>query len=456
MSLKAGVSRVCITPPMDIPLGGTFVRPFPRFVHDDLWARCLFLENDGTRIAIVTTDLLGMRYDLVDKVIARLKRSIGLRPDELVLHCTHCHSGPDVTAIIHEPLDHPYMDELAGSLARMVREAASNLQPATAGWAMGKLEGICTNRRIRVADGKVRMNWEAIPEEEIIGRGPIDPDLGVLRVDDAGGKPLAALIHYTCHPAIISPAPEQISADFPGIVSRMVERLWGDGITALYMNGAFGNINHIMRPSESDAMTAGVTVGHPFEEAERVGQPIAYQALQLLPGIETADQPLGLASRWFPVANRRPPVENAVEAKVAHVKEQMRIESAMTRGDDKAVAEMRINLTYMEHWARMWETMSDESELRLSAFRIGGLGVACIPGEPFVEIGFAIKEGSPFEKTWVFANTNGYGGYMPTEESFAQGGYEVRTCCWSHWREDTDGVVAKASVELLGGLIRDA
>lgn len=449
MSLKAGVSRVCITPPFDIPLGGTFVRPFPQSVHDDLWARCLFLENDGTRIAIVTADLLGLRYDLIDKVAARLKKSIGLRADELVLHCTHCHSGPDVTAIIHEPLDHPYMDDLAKDLAQMVREAASNLRPAKAGWAVGRLEGICTNRRIRVADGKVRMNWEAVPEEEIVGRGPIDPDLGVLRVDDADGKPLAALIHYTCHPAIISPAPEQISADYPGIVSRMVERLWGEGTTALFVNGAFGNINHIMRPSESDAMTAGVTVGRPFEEAERVGQPIAHHALQLLHGVRTADQSLGLTSKRFPTANRRPPVENAVEAKVALVKEQMRFDNAMARGDERAMTELRINMTYMEHWGRMWESMPEESEMRLSAFRIGDLGVACIPGEPFVEIGFAIKQASPLEPTWVLGNTNGYTGYMPTEESFPQGGYEVRTCCWSHWREDTDGIVAETSVELL-------
>mgnify|MGYP001063041862 CR=1 FL=1 len=449
MSLRAGVSRVCITPPMDIPLGGTFVRPLPESVHDDLMARCLFLENDGKRLALVTTDLLGVRPDFVEKVTADLERAIGLRPEELVLHCTHCHSGPDVTAIIHEPLRHPYMDELVEKLSRLVQDAASSLRPATAGWAMGSLEGVCTNRRIRVAGGKVRMNWESVPESEIVGRGPIDPDLGVLRVDDADGKALAAVVHYTCHPAIISPAPRQISADYPGIVSRMIERLWGGGITALFFNGAFGNINHIMQAQDFDAMSVGTASSRPFEEAERVGQPIAWEALRLLPGIRTADQPIGSAAEVLFMKNRKPPVADIDEARAVVAREKARMEAARGRGDEREASAAHIDMTYAEHWIRLFESAEEESAITLTAVRIGDLGIACIAGEPFVEIGFAIKEGSPFEKTWVLGNTNGYTGYMPTEESFSQGGYEVRTCCWSHWREDADGIVAKACVELL-------
>lgn len=449
MSLRAGISRVCITPPFDIPLGGTFVRPFPQSVHDDLMARCLFLENDGKRLALVTADLLGVHSCLVEQVSADLQRAIGLRTDELVLHCTHCHSGPDVTPIIHDPLEHPFIDELVSRLSKLVQDAASNLQPAKAGWAMGHLDGICTNRRIRVADGKVRMNWEPIPESEVVGRGPIDPALGVLRVDGADGSPIAALVHYTCHPAIISPAPQQISADYPGVVSRMIERLWGGGITALFFNGAFGNINHIMKAEDFDAMSAGTASNRPFEEAERVGQPIAYQAIQLLPAIETADQPIRSAAEVISLPNRKPPVDDIDEARAAVAREKARMEAARARDDEREASTAHIDMTYAEHWVRLFREQPEESPILLTGFHIGDLGVACIAGEPFVEIGFAIKDGSPFGTTWVFGNTNGYTGYMPTEESFPQGGYEVRTCGWSHWREDADGIVVNACVELL-------
>ena len=64
----------------------------------------------------------------------------------------------------------------------------------------------------------------------------------------------------------------------------------------------------------------------------------------------------------------------------------------------------------------------------------------------------AIKRNSPFPAAWVLGNTNGYTGYMPTRESFAQGGYEVRTCGWSKWQEDADGIVVKESLDLLNQL----
>ena len=34
---------------------------------------------------------------------------------------------------------------------------------------------------------------------------PVDPTVGVIRFDRADGKPLAILVHYSCHPVILGP-----------------------------------------------------------------------------------------------------------------------------------------------------------------------------------------------------------------------------------------------------------
>ena len=46
------------------------------------------------------------------------------------------------------------------------------------------------------------------------------------------------------------------------------------------------------------------------------------------------------------------------------------------------------------------------------------------PGEPFNEVGKAIRAASPFPVTSVCCQTNGNYGYYPTAEGFDQGGYE--------------------------------
>ncbi len=61
------------------------------------------------------------------------------------------------------------------------------------------------------------------------------------------------------------------------------------------------------------------------------------------------------------------------------------------------------------------------------AIRIGDVGIVGLPGEVFCEFGMEIKEKSPAKHTLVIELANDAIGYMPTEEAFAQGGYEPST-----------------------------
>jgi len=220
----------------------------------------------------------------------------------------------------------------------------------------------------------------------------------------------------------------------------------------MFVNGAFGNINHILQPTEYDAMMYGTASRRPFEEVERVGQAVASEALRLLPNIRATDVKIAAAGKAFPLRLRKPPVASLEEAKGNVLREKARLDQAKARGDHAEVSRAHIDLVYARHAVKMLKSGKTEAEMRLSAFHIGDLGVSCIPGEPFCEIGLAIKRNSPFPAAWVLGNTNGYTGYMPTRESFAQGGYEVRTCGWSKWQEDADGVVVKESLDLLNQL----
>ena len=60
----------------------------------------------------------------------------------------------------------------------------------------------------------------------------------------------------------------------------------------------------------------------------------------------------------------------------------------------------------------------------VQALRVGDLALVGVPGEFFVELGLAIKQGSPFGQTMVLELANDCVGYIPTRRAFEEGAYE--------------------------------
>ena len=52
--------------------------------------------------------------------------------------------------------------------------------------------------------------------------GPIDPQVGLVRLDREDGRPLAVIYNFACHP-IMNPPSKGSSADYPGFASKVIE-----------------------------------------------------------------------------------------------------------------------------------------------------------------------------------------------------------------------------------------
>ena len=74
------------------------------------------------------------------------------------------------------------------------------------------------NRRLKLKNGKewtIRHANPLPPDEEVIGIGPIDPEIGILRLTRKDGKTLAVVYNFACHP--YQGVPNKVpTADFPG------------------------------------------------------------------------------------------------------------------------------------------------------------------------------------------------------------------------------------------------
>jgi hypothetical protein len=73
----------------------------------------------------------------------------------------------------------------------------------TIGVGKGHEDHIMENRRMFLTSGReidVRHAYSLPPNEEIVGTGPIDPEIGVLRLDKTNGDTLAIVYNFACHP----------------------------------------------------------------------------------------------------------------------------------------------------------------------------------------------------------------------------------------------------------------
>jgi hypothetical protein len=78
--------------------------------------------------------------------------------------------------------------------------------------------------------------------------------------------------------------------------------------------------------------------------------------------------------------------------------------------------------------------------------QIGSLAFIGITGEPFTEIGLAIKRASKMDMTIINCCTNGSNGYFPTFEAFQGEGYERST---SRYAWNCAELITNASISLI-------
>jgi neutral ceramidase len=232
---KAGIGRIMITPDKPIYMSGYAGRDHPSegAIHD-LWAKALVIEDHkGNRVAIVTTDLIGLPRSISDIVAARVEKEYGIDRAQLVLNSSHTHTGPLIrhnleTMFELSPDDSQVVTDYAAALTEklvmVVGAALKDLAPANVWFGNGRAT-FAINRR------------ESTPKGVIIGENsaaPTDPDVPVLKVTAPDGKLRAVLFGYACHNTTLTGQFYRISGDYAGFAQIAIEEA-NPGAAALFM-----------------------------------------------------------------------------------------------------------------------------------------------------------------------------------------------------------------------------
>jgi hypothetical protein len=393
---------VDITPPLEVGLLMSSVErrwePFTG-VRLPLCARSLVLEQNEVRVVLVSLELLGLADRAVNGM-EQFRRAViqaagqSIREDQLILTSVHTHSAPDSLALTDLCLTSPYqawIERVAAQVGRSIRDALEGLHPCSLCTGSMMLPGLAIHRRIRTTEG-VLLSHPVPPPEIIISReGAVDHAVQVVALMDASDQPRALLVNAACHPVHEMCIP-LVSPDYPGVMSTALEREHS-GCTALFLNGAAGNVNP---PAVSDGAAA----------ADRHGLRLAEQVSLMLRSLRRIPRPV------LDVA--------------------------------------RVSLTLAER------NTVDESPVAIStglaAMRLGDAGLVFLPGEPFAETGLAIRGASRFPLTAVVGYSEASIGYIPTDEAFEEGGYETLPGAWSRVAPGSERAIRKTAVDLLGSL----
>ncbi|MEM2587981.1 MAG: neutral/alkaline non-lysosomal ceramidase N-terminal domain-containing protein, partial [Candidatus Bathyarchaeia archaeon] len=230
-SLRMGLSKVTITPPIGVRLSGYADRIQPSIgILDDLYARALVIDDGEERAAIVICDLLGLTNSLVKDIRSRVRELTGIEDENIMVTATHTHCGPDLRFA-----GEAYIESLKSQVAGAVYAACNNMREVRIGVGRGECFVGCNRRNPKSPYGPYYLySW---PE------GPMDPTVLVLRIEDLSGRILGILINYSCHPVTLGPRELRISRDYPGYALEVLEKIFGRDIVAIFMNGFCGNIN---------------------------------------------------------------------------------------------------------------------------------------------------------------------------------------------------------------------
>ncbi len=397
--MKVGAAKVDITPPLGYRMDGFESRTSGATgIHDPLHARALVAEgDDGTTVALMVADLLQVELRLQEQVAAEVLERTGIPRDRLQLAGTHTHSGPAQ----REPSD---VERAIGNrIADAVVQAWDARREAVAAIGIGHVDGIAGNRR---PNG-----------------GPVDDRVTVTRFDGIDGEPIATHVNYGCHATTLGPNNTLYTADYPGVLCRLVDEAAG-GVT-IFTTGPQGDVNPGGYSPEG-SMVGVVVPWRTFESAERYGHILADCTLAIRESLTPASSSrVWGTSRIVELLRKRLPDPVVARRAATLARDAERAVSAADLTAD-ATYHALVAAAYAELVAEQAEAPDRDGPVRVraSALALGPLLHLGVSGELFVALGQEARQALGADSTCIAALCDGTVGYIPTAEAFEIGAYE--------------------------------
>jgi neutral ceramidase len=395
--MLCGTGRRIITPRIGHNLAGYAPGLGNDGAHDDLTVTALYLKEDNREALLLNFDLIGVMgpgavavrkamgrkpggVDQFNAIRSAVSRATKLPVAQIILTNTHTHSGPVVVGDSDDAL------ELNRKITKWAAEAAADAKASTEPCQLCyNFTDVAENMNRRYSFPDRRFLY--IPQnKQLIGqsREYVDRELGIVafRTKRKFNKYKAVITNYACHPLCVGVTSNELSADYQGVLRRLIEETF-DGCMCLATTGTAGD-NHPLYPE------AG------FSAAERMGQSLAQAAIRHCYDAIPVNYDTQLRFSYRPVTfNAR---DEATVRLLPDVADRKRFPAI-----DKKISRIKTSVGLLG---------------------IGPILFASLPGELVSGLGMSVKWSSPFLKTYLLFLGTDHLGYIPSHNQYLWGGYE--------------------------------
>ncbi len=426
--LKVGYAEIAFTPPMGMHIPGYFNVRLSEGVINDILIRCVAFDNGEEKALYFACDAQGVTNQGYEAITTMLSEEHGVKKENIIIHASHSHT----TAYImdyNDPgahrteLTRTYAARLHRQISDVARFALEDLAPAKIMIASGKAEGVGFIRRYEMKDGTYCTNPAWGNPDILRPSGTQDESVQIARIIREEAKEIV-LVNFGTHPDTLGG--RKYWGDWPAYVVEYLNRTFDNEIHAVMINGCQGNSNHWNKMKPQDVPLKGVN------KAKRMARIIAGEVLKIYDACEEIPCTTIKGIREYAIVGQNPcePDEIELAKKVNALYREYK-----TSEHPEIIAIRKETRMSVPKANRIIANLNgpDHFEIGISGLQIGNLAFIGFSGEPFCEIGIAVKEKSKMAMTMCSCCSNGGNGYFPTPEAFAViGGYENVSSRFAH------------------------
>ena len=397
--MRFGVAKEIITPvePTRLVCSGPLDEIY-KGVHDDIFVRCLVLDDGKSKSVFLSYDLVFYDHSLNDRIAAYANEKYDIEKDAVVIAHTHAHMTPSVRGYCPGAFHYDYEEFLVERSKNVLDRAIAILYEGEVEY--GTFDGDFNISRRGVRDG-VRTNAPDLDYK-------CDKEFFVMYIRDMAGRIRFIMTNYACHP-VNHPAIGVVCSDFPG---RMVQHLEMKyyGAMGMFFQSSGGDVRP--KPTATAEVLAGILPWQrlSFEKLDAFSKEMADSVIDFIESGKAKKADVSIASDGFEI-------ELPIDVQPLSVFEKMLEErKAFGYCAEKQNAEDVVNGGYNK--------LTDSMFLRCQTIKISDdLYITAIGGEPCYRVKCAVREAFA-DKDFCFIGYTDGCAYIVDDVVIDEGGYE--------------------------------
>ena len=412
-----GYAQEIITPPAGVGLAGYMNKRPNAGMYDDLYVKTVIIDNGKVRCGLVVLDLCSVFTQLLDTLQEKITARFGSElHNNLIICANHTHTGPELRQEQNELTEYAF-NQIVDAVMRSIERAIMNLLPGEIEYGSVYNNPYGFVRRYWMKNGTIVTNpgWgnPDIDKPE----SDFDRTIGIIRIIQ-NGRTAALICNIAQHGDTIGG--NLVSADWYGRFAQEIQHTLKASMPVIVIDDASGDINHFDFHQKINQTS--------YDEAVRIGRGYAAIVLNALDSLEKmTDDEITVKNSTVTIPHRKLTPEEIAEAQhtldtVPDIPKEGDFESQDLA--NKVPAALRF---FAQRALDCHAKSVPSHDCRLTAIEFGkSMAIVSLPGEPFNGIARAIREKSPFKRTFIASLAQSQSDYVPLKECFARGGYEVQ------------------------------